>query len=1059
MINPTAWNVERNEMLYKTAGKVQLRRYGAFLEHLAENLPSDHSSLEQLLEGPVRLIYNVDEDISILSLVDIENKTISKVLAAVAGTCREVKLLKAEAGIFHGKLFSHGERISEGNGSNIGQLVSDLQDLSFYANRVTTVTYMIVRQLSGLITGQYEFYLPVLIEHLIDTLILLVTLDEIIDAQPMILELWKEYQMRVHSAIHNPTQFSVAPSRLPALNKLLTDLRNQLLSKNLFNKALEDAMDINKSSIMCDHLVNYLKNIITDIESKLNDPAAFNKNWIRANVGAVATIKLFGSMDKKVIKRLHEINRKHYAVTLAGNVLWIPNKFFGDLLPREAGTSVGTQIGEKLLTARTQKLQATTSQLVYRAIVWCADVYAMSTRTGIFQISDLTKKHTLLCDILTLILQIAEVVSFVTNLHGALSKPMSRSTVRLICRLIETQKILTVLETARKGLIQKDKGYSKERLDSLSLIGLGMRLLNGPGTTDRRLIARCALAIASQSSDCLKDDEVAKLRSFLNSYDTVVDLNHLITEACDFSILLHHRSMIPAYMSTVLEENLNIGHFAYLLNAFDDAILRQASSELVEARTSEQRELLRKRILEPAGREIETKLRLHVHSDLKVDSSNPFKTGVKDNNRVVRCTPLPIAGHLISTKRFIEHYLDEMFYNLTTVALHDWKTYVTMQQLANDTLGLHLVENHLPTQSLEQGLDALEIMRNIHVFVARYSYNLNSQFFIERESSGKHLNTIGIRHAANSIRTHGTGIMSTTVNFVYQFLRVKLHTFSQFLYDDHIKSRLMRDIKSVKAQRECGKTPYTYERAEKFQKGIRKLGMTPDGLSYLDQFRQLISQIGNALGYVRLIRSGGMHACSNAVSFLPDVQTVTAFQEVLKDLEYSDSTKAVARRLEADVANLVRNFTEAVNYFKLLLDVFSSAFRDVKSYHLQQFYAIVPPLTLSFVDNAVDGKDKMYKKNKVGVSFTDDGFAMGVAYIIALLGQSNELDSLQWFKTVDEQFAEEKALAESKEHRNDFKLQQTKALTLKRLADRTQEFQLLYYTLSGARAFFEQPNS
>ena len=38
---------------------------------------------------------------------------------------------------------------------------------------------------------------------------------------------------------------------------------------------------------------------------------------------------------------------------------------------------------------------------------------------------------------------------------------------------------------------------------------------------------------------------------------------------------------------------------------------------------------------------------------------------------------------------------------------------------------------------------------------------------------------------------------------------------------------------------------YPFERADKFNKGIRKLGLTADGDSYLDQFRNLISQIGN----------------------------------------------------------------------------------------------------------------------------------------------------------------------------------------------------------------------
>jgi WASH complex subunit 7 len=72
-------------------------------------------------------------------------------------------------------------------------------------------------------------------------------------------------------------------------------------------------------------------------------------------------------------------------------------------------------------------------------------------------------------------------------------------------------------------------------------------------------------------------------------------------------------------------------------------------------------------------------------------------------------------------------------------------------------------------------------MRNIHVFVSCFRYNLNTQIFLEMGSTheGKHLNTIGIRHIAASIRVHGLGIMNTAVNFTYQFLRQKLYIFSQ----------------------------------------------------------------------------------------------------------------------------------------------------------------------------------------------------------------------------------------------------------------------------------------
>ena len=36
-------------------------------------------------------------------------------------------------------------------------------------------------------------------------------------------------------------------------------------------------------------------------------------------------------------------------------------------------------------------------------------------------------------------------------------------------------------------------------------------------------------------------------------------------------------------------------------------------------------------------------------------------------------------------------------------------------------------------------------------------------------------------------------------------------------------------------------------------------------MSFLDKFRVLITEIGNTLGYVRMVRSAGMHVCSEAV--------------------------------------------------------------------------------------------------------------------------------------------------------------------------------------------------
>ncbi len=55
----------------------------------------------------------------------------------------------------------------------------------------------------------------------------------------------------------------------------------------------------------------------------------------------------------------------------------------------------------------------------------------------------------------------------------------------------------------------------------------------------------------------------------------------------------------------------------------------------------------------------------------------------------------PSAAH-------VAHYLDTIFYNLTTVALHDWKTYGDMRNMAEQKYGLIMLEPHLPSATLEQ---------------------------------------------------------------------------------------------------------------------------------------------------------------------------------------------------------------------------------------------------------------------------------------------------------------------------------------------------------------------
>lgn len=154
-------------------------------------------------------------------------------------------------------------------------------------------------------------------------------------------------------------------------------------------------------------------------------------------------------------------------------------------------------------------------------------------------------------------------------------------------------------------------------------------------------------------------------------------------------------------------------------------------------------------------------------------------------------------------------------------------------------------------------------------------------------------------------------------------------------------------------------------------------------------------------------------------------------------------------------------------FFQLLVDAFSPFFRNDKNPHLKLFYLIVPALTLNYIEYIVAAKERINKKSKQqGTWFTDDGFAMGLAYVLKLLNQNNQFGSLHWFKGVHQKYATDlKQLAKAREengghgdttnNNNDAKLQQTLALSEKRINFILQEFDLLYCSLNSAKIFFQ----
>lgn len=58
---------------------------------------------------------------------------------------------------------------------------------------------------------------------------------------------------------------------------------------------------------------------------------------------------------------------------------------------------------------------------------------------------------------------------------------------------------------------------------------------------------------------------------------------------------------------------------------------------------------------------------------------------------------------------------------------------------------------------------------------------------------------------------------------------------------------------------------YPYERAQHLYKEIKKIGKFEDDSNYLDKLRDIVTSVGNALGFIRLLRSASLNTESRNI--------------------------------------------------------------------------------------------------------------------------------------------------------------------------------------------------
>jgi WASH complex subunit 7 len=251
-------------------------------------------------------------------------------------------------------------------------------------------------------------------------------------------------------------------------------------------------------------------------------------------------------------------------------------------------------------------------------------------------------------------------------------------------------------------------------------------------------------------------------------------------------------------------------------------------------------------------------------------------------------------------------------------------------------------------------------------------------------------------------------------------------------------------------------------------KTIRRLGTTKGGVTYLDKFRQLITHIGNALGYVRMIRSASLKDNSNLVKYMPKLVSETKFEDIAEELGIQAETFETIKMFDMCVRNIFKQHEDASDYLRMIVQNFDGMLEGDDTKHLKLFYMMIPPLTLSYIDHLSKGKEKLNSKNKnIGGFISDDGFPLGLAYLLKILNQTEKFAGLNWFESMIAKLERDKVAAEHREKQiseeRDMHMGQDEEymkldaeMSKRRIKNSRREYEMLKYCFSASCILFKE---
>uniref|UniRef100_A0A0E0A4P5 WASH complex subunit 4 N-terminal domain-containing protein n=1 Tax=Oryza glumipatula TaxID=40148 RepID=A0A0E0A4P5_9ORYZ len=517
------------------------------------------------------------------------------------------------------------------------------------------------------------------------------------------------------------------------------------------------------------------------------------------------------------------------------------------------------------------------------------------------------------------------------------------------------------------SLIRGGTDTETRLIDSLSLVLMSLQLLEGGGSSQRQLTLSITMDILHSLG--YLDIELVGVRKLISKFSILSNFWSLIDERTNCSFLYWRKEMLVTWLSMVYGDACKLSWLQNIIDAFFDGMslltLGNVGTVTLQHYEEEIENALRKEVVAPLCRDIETDLRLHVHSTHLKGSVfvNPTKTGVRNLSWYLRMKPLRLPSKFVDIKLLVENHLNSAFYTYSVMSNYDNRMYAEMHQLGELKYGVELEDFHLTVDTADQDFDLKQSMENLDSFSEAYSYNIVKQMFIENDLGGqgrKNLRVLCVDHIASSAATCNLQRISAYIDSIFVFLNrmfVDLHA----LLQSNIEIDLLRDFKQSEVQAAA-------------------------------------TRIGSVLGLMMVLTAGRTRYLNNMSRYVRKPKFDLRYTTSCKLLGWDDDIVEIGKVLDMGTRNNDPS-DDRIQPFSILATNFSKKLQSNKLHEMKDFFQIVPSVIAHMMECRLLLKDKLLRRGHEDKRYTHtyDGFLLGVAFVLKVLEQDNSFDELNWF--------------------------------------------------------------